>query len=95
MSDEAVRDEIPGRFEDMVRGICSAFGATYEMDYRSRNLPPVISTQHEVNVMRSALHEVFGGRKDDRDAASAPGRRHDVQLAATQAGCVLHGRDSE
>ena len=63
VSDEAVRDEIPGRFEDMVRGICGAFGATYEMDYRSRNLPPVISTPHEVNVMRSALHEVLGVEK--------------------------------
>jgi amidohydrolase len=63
VSDEAVRDEIPGRFEDMVRGICAAFGATYEMDYRSRNLPPVISTAHEVNVMRSALHEVLGVEK--------------------------------
>ena len=47
----------------MVRGICAAFGATYEMDYRSRNLPPVISTPHEVNVMRSALHEVLGVEK--------------------------------
>ena len=63
VSDEAIRDEIPGRFEDMVRGICAAFGATYEMDYRSRNLPPVISTPHEVNVMRSALHEVLGVEK--------------------------------
>lgn len=60
ISDETLRDEMPGRFERMVKGVCDAFGARYDLDYRLRNLPPVVSTKREVDVMRAALHEVLG-----------------------------------
>lgn len=60
ISDEKLRDEMPVRFERMVRGVCDAFGARYELDYKLRNLPAVISTKREVDVMRSALHEAIG-----------------------------------
>ena len=60
ISDETLRNEMPHRFNAMVRGVCAAFGAKCEIDYRSRNLPPVISTPREVNIMRSALHETLG-----------------------------------
>lgn len=60
ISDEKLRDDMPVRFERMVKGICEGFGARYELDYRLRNLPAVISTKREVDVMRAALHEVIG-----------------------------------
>jgi amidohydrolase len=60
VSDETLREELPGRFERMVRGVCDAFGATYELDYRLRSLPPVISSEREAAIMRAALHEVLG-----------------------------------
>ncbi len=60
ISDEKLRDEMPVRFERMVKGVCEAFGARYELDYRLRNLPPVISTKREVDIMRAALHEAIG-----------------------------------
>ncbi len=60
ISDEGLRDEMPGRFERMVRGICDAYGAKYELDYKLRHLPPVVSTKREVDIMRAALQEVLG-----------------------------------
>ena len=60
ISDEKLRDEMPARFERMVKGVCDAFGARYELDYRLRSLPPVVSTKREVDIMRSALHEALG-----------------------------------
>ena len=63
ISDEKLRDDMPVRFERMVKGICEGFGARYELDYRLRNLPAVISTKREVDVMRAALHEVIGPDK--------------------------------
>jgi amidohydrolase len=60
ISDEKLRDEMPVRFERMVNGVCEAFGARYELDYRLRNLPPVVSTKREADIMRAALHEVLG-----------------------------------
>ena len=63
VSDESLRDEMPGRVEEMARGICAAFGATCEVYYESRNLQAVISSAHEVDVMRSALHETLGVEK--------------------------------
>ena len=60
ISDEGLRDEIPERFEQMVKGICDSFGARYELDYRLRGKRPVISTPHEVEIMTEALREVLG-----------------------------------
>ncbi len=60
ISDETLRDEMPARVERMVKGVCDAFGARYELQYKLRNLPPVVSTKREVDIMRAALHEVLG-----------------------------------
>jgi len=60
ISDESLREEMPGRFERMVKGVCDAFGARYDLEYRLRNLPPVVSAKREVEIMRAALHEVLG-----------------------------------
>jgi len=60
ISDEALRDEMAGRFERMVRGICDAFGATYELGYRLRTKGAVVSTPREVEIMTEALREVLG-----------------------------------
>ncbi len=63
ISDEKLRDEMPVRFERMVRGICDAFGAGYELQYKLRSLPAVVSTKREVDIMRAALYEVIGPDK--------------------------------
>ena len=60
ISDEGLRDEMAARFERMVKGICDSFGATYELDYKIRNLRAVISTPREVEIMTEALREVLG-----------------------------------
>jgi len=60
ISDEEMRDEMAARFERMVKGVCDSFGATYELDYKTRKLRAVISTPREVEIMTAALREVLG-----------------------------------
>jgi len=60
VSDEKLRDELPARLERIVKGVCDAFGATYELDYALRSLPAIVSTRREVDLMRAAATEVLG-----------------------------------
>ncbi|MBI4305803.1 MAG: amidohydrolase [Chloroflexi bacterium] len=60
ISDEALRDHLPKQFERLVKGVCDSFGARYELEYASRSLPAVVSTQHEVEIMSAAAVEVLG-----------------------------------
>ena len=60
ISDETLRDRLPEMIERVVKGVCDALGATYELEYRLRNLPPVVSTEREVEIMSSAVAEVLG-----------------------------------
>ena len=63
VSDEGLRDEMPERLERMARGVCESFGATFELDYRSRATRPVVSTDSEVDVMIGAATEVLGAER--------------------------------
>jgi amidohydrolase len=60
VSDEKLRDELPGKLERIVKGVCDAFGATYRLEYALRSLPAVISTPREVEIMTAAATEVLG-----------------------------------
>lgn len=60
ISDEDHRDSLPAKLERVVKGVCDAFGANYELEYKLRNLPPVVSTMSEVKIMSSAVKEVLG-----------------------------------
>lgn len=60
ISDEKMRDELPRKLERIVKGVCDAFGATYQLEYALRSLPAVISTPREVEIMTAAVTEVLG-----------------------------------
>lgn len=60
ISDEKLRDELPAKLERIVKGVCDAFGATFELEYASRSLPAIVSTRREVEIMRAAVTEVLG-----------------------------------
>lgn len=55
-----LREQMPVRVEQLVKGICDAFGATYELNFGVRPMPAVISTAPEVNAMRRALIDGLG-----------------------------------
>ena len=48
------------RVERMVRGICDAFGATYEINFGVRPMPPVVSSDDEAELLRAAATEALG-----------------------------------
>lgn len=60
VSDESIRDRLPALTERAIKGVCDTFGATYDLDYGLRSLPPVICTAKEVALMRDAVGEVLG-----------------------------------
>ena len=59
-SNEYLRDSMPARIEQLVKGICAAFGATYELNFGVRPMPAVVSSAQEVNIMRRALIDGLG-----------------------------------
>ena len=63
ISDEGMRDQMAEGYERLVKGVCDSFGATYELDYRSRHMRAVISTPREVEIMAGALREVLGSEQ--------------------------------
>ena len=63
ISSEEIRNRLPEMFERVVKGVCDSMGAAYVLDYRLRDLPAVVSSAHEVDMMRSAAREVLGSEK--------------------------------
>ena len=59
-SDLSLRELMPARVEQLVKGICDAFGATYELDFGVRPMPAVVSSSEEASTMRQALVEGLG-----------------------------------
>ncbi|HLO02417.1 MAG TPA: amidohydrolase [Symbiobacteriaceae bacterium] len=57
--DPAVRAIIPGRIEAVVRGVCESVGTTYTLEYQ-HGYPPVVNTEAETAVARSAAQTVLG-----------------------------------
>jgi amidohydrolase len=59
--DAATWDEIPGRFERVVAGICEAHGATYEIDYE-RIAPVVDNDQRLTSFAEGSLSASLGSK---------------------------------
>ena len=59
-SNESLRESMPKKIDQLVRGICDAFGATYDLDFNVRPMPAVISSSKEVRTMRQALIDGLG-----------------------------------
>ncbi len=62
-SNEELRASMPAQIERMVKGICGAFGATYDLQIGARSSRAVISTEREAAIMRAALREVLGPQR--------------------------------
>lgn len=56
-----VRDQIPVRIEEIVKGITSAYGATYELHY-DRLYPPVINHQEIAELIEQVGEDVLGAK---------------------------------
>ncbi|WBW49648.1 amidohydrolase [Peptoniphilus equinus] len=54
-----ISDRIEGDFHRVVKGICDAYGATYDMDY-NHIIIPTINWEHETDIARGALTKVAG-----------------------------------
>tara|TARA_B100000676_G_C18081695_1_gene851733 strand:- start:2355 stop:3590 length:1236 start_codon:yes stop_codon:yes gene_type:complete len=59
-SDESLRTSMPAQIEQLVKGICDSFGATYELDFNIRPMPAVVSSTQDVKIMRRALIRGLG-----------------------------------
>ncbi len=57
--DTAVSEELPGRIERVVAGICQALGATYELRY-DQSTPPTINDARLAELVRRAAAEMVG-----------------------------------
>ncbi|AZR71983.1 hypothetical protein BBF96_00325 [Anoxybacter fermentans] len=55
----AVRDEVPERMEEIIKGITSGFGADYELEY-TKLYPPVINDQKMVDLVKEVANKVLG-----------------------------------
>lgn len=56
--DEDVRDLIEKEMEELVKGICTAFHATYEFDY-TRGYPSTVNTEEETNILVKTVNETL------------------------------------
>jgi amidohydrolase len=54
-----IRDEVPQRMEEVIKGITSAFGATYELQY-TRLYPPVINDQKMAELVEEVGRKTLG-----------------------------------
>lgn len=59
-SNPNLRAKIPNKIENLIKGICDSFGATYELDYFVRPMPAVINSKNESFMMRQTLIDVLG-----------------------------------
>ncbi len=59
-SDISLRERMPGQIEQLVKGICDAFGATHELDFGVRPMPAVVSSAPEVDIVRRAVLDGLG-----------------------------------
>jgi amidohydrolase len=59
-SDQSLRQQMKQRVEDLVKGICGAFGASYEIDFGVRPMPAVINSEIETEIVIQAAVEGLG-----------------------------------
>ena len=58
--------DIPGHFERVVRGVCEAMGATYDLDYK-RQTPPLVNNAGVCELVADCAAEVVGRDRVVRD----------------------------
>jgi amidohydrolase len=91
----AVRDRLPGLVEDVVRGVTSAHGAAYELDYR-RGYAPVVNDERPTALVRAVVDPaaqaeiapIMGGDDFSAYLANAPGCYAFVGARSEEAGAV-------
>ena len=57
--DPALREAIPARIEAIAAGVCAAFGATHELEYKF-HYPPVINPERGVALLRQVASDALG-----------------------------------
>ena len=93
--DPAVRDRLPALIEDVARGVTSAHGVAYELDYR-RGYAPVVNDERATALVRAAidpevladLAPIMGGDDFSAYLAKAPGCYAFVGARSEQAGAT-------
>ncbi len=70
--DSALRQELPGRIERIVKGVTSAFGATYEFDYRM-GYPPTVNDVEISALVDHCAEELVSVREVIRSEISMGG----------------------
>jgi amidohydrolase len=93
--DPTVRDRLPALIEDVVRGVTSAHGADYELDYQ-RGYAPVVNDERATALVRAAidpdaraeLSPIMGGDDFSAYLAKAPGCYAFVGARSEEAGAT-------
>jgi amidohydrolase len=93
--DPAVGDRLPALIEDVVRGVTSAHGAAYELDYQ-RGYAPVVNDERATALVRAAidpealadLPPIMGGDDFSAYLAKAPGCYAFVGARSDEAGAT-------
>ncbi len=57
-----LRDEIPRKMEEIIKGVTTAFGADYELEYKQL-YPPIINDDKMVNLVKEVGEKVLGLEK--------------------------------
>lgn len=56
---ESLHEEIPGKMERIIKGVCEAFRAQYKLDYQA-GVPVVVNDSNKVKFVKSVAEEVVG-----------------------------------
>jgi amidohydrolase len=57
--DPGLYESVPRRLEEVVRGVCEATGATYELEY-TRGYPALVNHEKETGIARAVAEHLFG-----------------------------------
>lgn len=60
--DPELADALPGRIERVVAGVCAAYGAEYELEYRP-NTPPTVNDERIAGLVQEAAEETVGAER--------------------------------
>jgi amidohydrolase len=93
--DREIRERMPALIEDVVRGVTSAHGATYELDY-TMGYDPVVNDERATALVRAAVGEdvledlapIMGGDDFSAYLARSPGCYAFIGAGSEQAGAT-------
>ncbi len=57
--DEDVYQSIPADFEKVIKGVCDAYGATYEIEFK-RMIPPLFNDENISEILRQSATTLYG-----------------------------------